>query len=686
MINIFFSPVENSITIKKETIWALSRLGIKTIRDLVFYKPASYQIKDINPNLSELQDGQLIQTKVTIEKILPRANSRVPLKVIAGNDTGSVTVVFFNKIPPFIYSRLREGTEHIISGKIQLFDYHFQISHPEFILQKSLESAYEPIYPLTYGLINKQLYGYIIHAMDFIEKQWVLQAKNLQPEISQYVNELIEDLKILHLYKSNIATKDIKPMWEKVIKKLATAELFANQASLLKVRRQKHIKNGRIFVKASGLQENILAKLGFTLTPSQLEVIKEIEAEQKLSVQMMRLLQGDVGSGKTLVALLTMLNVAATGSQCCLMAPTDLLANQHYQFFANVLEGSGIKCELLTGKTSAKNRAMLTQELEKGETLILIGTHALFQEKVNFKDLAYVVIDEQHRFGVEQRLALINKASHPDVLIMTATPIPRSLTLTMFGDMAVSKLIGKPKDRLPITTTVNPLSKLPDIIHAVNKKLVKGEGVYWVCPLISEEEMQKNKNLQGVYPRFLELQNIYPGTVEMLHGKMNNIQRDSTMQRFKSGEIRILVATTIIEVGIDVPEATLIVIENAEHFGLAQLHQLRGRVGRGSLQSHCIMLYNPTGLSATARERLNIMHGSNDGFYIAEKDLMLRGSGEIIGTKQSGEPEFFFADLARDMEILITAHKSAETLEFSEFINWQIELFARKDHEVIKSG
>ena len=433
--------------------------------------------------------------------------------------------------------------------------------------------------------------------------------------------------------------------------------------------------------------------MGFELTAEQEKVIAEIEHDQRASTQMIRLLQGDVGSGKTLVALLTMVNVALSGAQSTLMAPTDLLANQHYNFFVKALEGTGISLMILTGKTLTKDRKIIMQELENGNIQILIGTHALFQEKINFKDLGYIIIDEQHKFGVEQRLSLINKATHPDVLVMTATPIPRSLTLTIFGDMVISKLTGKPGNRLPIVTKALSIDKIELVIEAINKKIMAQEKIYWVCPLIDQnnkDQMQEELNpdlmITDVYSRYASLEAIYPGKVGMMHGKMSADQKDIEMQKFKSGESQILVSTTVIEVGIDVPEATLIIIENAEQFGLAQIHQLRGRVGRGSLQSYCIMLYNFRKLSQVARKRIEIMKNSTDGFYIAEQDLILRGSGEIIGTRQSGEPQFFFADLARDLDILVQANKLAKDTPDSQLVDFQIKLFARNSEQAIKSG
>ncbi|WCR57510.1 ATP-dependent DNA helicase RecG [Rickettsia asembonensis] len=695
---LLFSPVKAYINIREDTVSALKRLGINNIRDLLFYLPVSYQNKILSPNLTEVRDGEIIQTEIIIESINLPKKSNQPLKITASNDTGSLLLVFFHKPPPFIFNKLKVGTKHIISGKVQFFDHYLQISHPEFITNPKLTKEIEPIYSLTYLLSNKQLYSYIIKAIEIFEEK----CKSIEDkEVKEYLDVILQNLKMLHslchsresgnpekkVIDSRFCGNDIEglrndDLYNNAKKQLAANELIANQISLLNIRTQIAGKQGNIYPKAAGIQANILNELGFELTSYQKQVIEEIEFEQSDKVEMMRLLQGDVGSGKTLVALLTMVNTVGAWFQATLMAPTDLLANQHYEFFVKALKNTNIRVGLLTGKILGAVRKNIMIQLENGEIDILVGTHALFQEKVSFKKLGYIVIDEQHRFGVQQRLNLINKGVNPDVLVMTATPIPRSLALTMFGDMSISKLIGKPKNRLPIATNTMSINKIEHIIEAINKKLIAGEQVYWICPLIERGEKEvpeEDSLLMDVMNRFNSIENIYQGYTGIIHGKMKNEQKDQIMKQFKEGKIKILVATTVIEVGIDVPEATLIVIENAEQFGLAQLHQLRGRVGRGSLQSYCILLYNPKRLGKVARGRFEIMKQTNDGFYIAEQDLKLRGSGEILGVKQSGEMEFFFADLAEDYDLLLKAHKFAEIGSKGNlnFVNFQIKLFAK---------
>ncbi|RYE05742.1 MAG: ATP-dependent DNA helicase RecG [Rickettsiaceae bacterium] len=688
MLNILFKSIHETFRLKAKTQEALRRIGLNNLRDLLFYKPHSYLSKDINPNLSKVYDGQLIQTCITIDRIQLSNNKKAPTRIWVSNPSGSLLLIFFNQIPNFIISRLKVGTTHIIVGKTQLSEHYWQITHPDFIFDKNLSSSvFEPLYSLTYGLTNKQLYSYIIRGLDTlrneIDKQ---QFKQLE---TNYLQELMSDLANIHLYKINLLNQQIATIWETSLRKLATKELLSGQLLLKVSRNRRKNKQGISCTKDHQLQSSILKKLKFELTPAQNSVIEEIEADQCLAIQMTRLLQGDVGSGKTLVAILTMINVVKYGRQAVLMAPTDLLASQHFEFFKHALQETKINIALLTGKTSPKLRKTLYEDIANGNILLLIGTHALFQSKVVFNDLSYVVIDEQHKFGVEQRLQLITKSLNPDVLIMTATPIPRSLCLTIFGDMSVSKLTSKPANRLPIITTSISADRTKDIILSLNKIVSAQEKIYWICPLVDQGEDisidYKDHNLMDTQYRYRVIKEIYGDNVGIVHGKMTSEQKDDVMQKFKFGDIHILVATTVIEVGIDVPEATLIVIENAEVFGLAQLHQLRGRVGRGRKQSYCVMIYNHLKISKVGRKRLDIMRKTNDGFYIAEQDMILRGSGEIVGKRQSGEPCFFFANLSKDLENLEWASNNAQVIEQSEFIDFQINLFVKGTQQSLEN-
>lgn len=701
MYDILFKDVSKLLRLKEAASKALLRLGIITLRDMLFYKPISYKILSVNPDLSKLKPGDVIHSTVKVDDIEFSKKRGSPTKIYVSNDTGSITLVFFNKIPKFIYSKLKNGNKITISGKVQFFDYYFQIHHPDFIFNSNIKNSIQPIYPLTYGILNKQLYSYIIDAISLFETCIDTNivagqegALNNYREIinnqALYINHLVRDIKNLHFIDIQNNLPNIDHFIEETRKSLAHKELFAGQVALINLKCRSKNHKGRVFLPDHRMHRQILTKLGFTLTDSQRAVIDEIEMDQKSESQMMRMLQGDVGSGKTLVSLLTIMNVVSSGSQCCMMAPTDLLSTQHYQFYLEALSDYGINIALLTGKTKAKDRRDIIAKLANGDINIIIGTHALFQDNIIFHDLGYVIIDEQHRFGVQQRLDLINKASHPDVLFMTATPIPRSLALTIYGDMSISQITQKPSNRLPIITTVTSINKKQDIINALSAKIAVNEKIYWVCPLIDQNddslneqdlntENETSEQIKKIYAdvstRYREISQKYPDIVGVVHGKMKANEKDDIMQKFASGALSILVATTVIEVGINVPDATLIIIENAEKFGLAALHQLRGRVGRSNLQSYCIMLYNPKYLSNSARQRLNTIKNSNDGFYIAEQDLLMRGGGEILGTKQSGEPEFFFADLSKDTKLLLSANDLAKSALLNDFMLWQSKLF-----------
>lgn len=678
---ILFRLLSKLLKLQPHTQDALKRLGIETVRDLLFHRPSSYISNKIYNGTQKFTHGEQVIIEATVRDIEVGQKGR-PTKVYTETLSGPLVLVFFNKIPVFLFNKLRPGFKHIVEGKVEYNQgFYFQIVHPSFIFDKKQIQVFEPVYPLTYGITSKQIHGYVLKVLAELDDR---VHDGGHAESSYNIKPIISLLKALHI-PPNIEEKSL----ENNIKELAKYELLANQIHLAKIRMECHKARGRAFGTTrdkDSLQQNALQNLGFTPTSGQVEVLSEIEHDQAQEYRMVRMLQGDVGSGKTLVALLSMLNVAAGGVQSVLMAPTDLLASQHFEFFNNALRNTNVNVALLTGKTKPRERKEILEGILSGEILILIGTHAVFQEKVNFKDLGYIVIDEQHRFGVEQRMELINKATMPDLLAMTATPIPRSLTLTLFGDMACSRLKSRPKGRLPIVTTVISRTKIEEVICSLKRKLEKGEKIYWVCPLIERSEIAEevqDEKLTDVATRFDMLAQLYPGEVGFVHGKMKNDVKDTAMQDFKNGKINILVATTVIEVGIDVPDATLMIIENAEKFGLAQLHQLRGRVGRSNLQSHAVLLYEPTRSSAIAHNRMSIMRDSDDGFYIAEQDLLLRGGGEILGLKQSGQQEFVFADLVRDIACLAKCSEYAASHCADSNFDFLIKLFARREKSEI---
>ena len=441
-------------------------------------------------------------------------------------------------------------------------------------------------------------------------------------------------------------------------RRLAYDELLANQLALALTRNAQKRLAGREIKGTGKLREKVIACLPFALTNAQKRVGEEIRADMASKWRMLRLVQGDVGSGKTIVALLAMLTAVESGKQAALMAPTDILARQHYAGLKPLAEAVGVTISLLTGKDKPKEKAETIADLLSGKTDIVIGTHALFQNKVEFKDLSLIIIDEQHRFGVHQRLNLTQKGYLPDVLVMTATPIPRTLALTMYGDMDISKIDEMPPSRKPVKTTVIANNKIEDVISAVKRALDTGAKVYWVCPLIEESEAS---DMAAAEERYALLNALFPGRVGLVHGKLPPTEKDAVMNNCAHGNLAVLVATTVIEVGVNVPEATVMIVEHAERFGLAQLHQLRGRVGRGSKESHCLLMYSAP-LSETAKARLNIMRQTEDGFKIAEEDLRLRGAGEILGTRQSGMPEFKIADLAIHGDLLAIARKDASVI------------------------
>ncbi len=636
------------------------------IRDLLFHLPSGMVDRRKVSNIGELQDHQVGTTIVTVDKHYPNPKfgrgSRAPYRVRCSDDSGSLMLVFFNAREDYVKKTLPEGEQRVISGEVELFDGVKQITHPDLMVPpEQLEEVarLEPRYPLTHGISQKQLIKLIRQAIDKLVDlpEWIDSALKEQKRWPSWATAA----KVIHFpSEAEIMTPDSPARL-----RLAYDEILANQLALALVRHKVTRTSGVICQPPGELREQLLQQLPFSLTVGQQRVLQEIDDDLGSGHRMLRLLQGDVGSGKTVVALLAMLPVIEAGCQCALMVPTDILGRQHLATLGALAGELNITVEILTGKLSAAQRRERMAALEAGEIDIIIGTHALFQQDVSFKQLGMVVIDEQHRFGVNQRLALAGKGTKPHLLLMTATPIPRSLTMTAYGDMESSLLTEKPAGRQEIDTKAISLERIDEVVEGLRRALEKGSKIYWICPLVEESDPEDPKaysgDLAAAEERYRVFKQIFGDRVALIHGKMKPPEREAAMAGFAGETSDILVATTVVEVGVDVPDATIIVIEHAERFGLAQLHQLRGRVGRGEERSHCILLYHP-GLSEIAKQRLKVIRETNDGFKIAEEDLLLRGAGDVLGTRQSGLPEFRFVDLATHRELVLTARDDVKLI------------------------
>lgn len=649
-----FADISSLRGIGSKTIKLMQNLlGGTKIVDLIFHLPSNIIDRSYRPKLRDAVPGRICTIRAKVVAHIPPKSKHQPYKVVVEDETEQLTLIFFKVYADSIAKNLPLGATRIISGKLEVFNGNLQMPHPDYIVREE-DSAqiplFETVYPLTAGISTKMINKYMEQALQKVPEmpEW-LDAEFVKKQgWNSFRNAM---MKAHHpQYKS-----ELEP-FSKDRARLAYDELLANQLALAIVRQRVKKQAGRI-IKGNGLlRKKIMETLPFELTNAQKNVLAEIYADQAEPFRMLRLLQGDVGSGKTIVSLLAMLNAVETGVQAAIMAPTEILAKQHFETIAPMCENIGVKVELLTGKTKGKKRATILQELIDGKINIIIGTHALFQEDIAYKDLGFVVVDEQHRFGVHQRLSLSEKGNKCDILVMTATPIPRTLVLTSYGDMEYSKIDQLPEGRKPTETRVMPISKLNETVAALKRKIDEGVRAYWVCPLVEESE---KSDLAAAEARFADLQKIFGPEVGLVHGKMKETEKDKVMERFKKGEIKLLVATTVIEVGVNVPEATIMIIEHAERFGLAQLHQLRGRIKRGNIQGSCLLLYSLP-LSETAKERLNIMRQTEDGFIIAEKDLELRGGGEILGTKQSGFCEFRLANMEYHKNLLVIANQDAK--------------------------
>lgn len=650
--------------------------------DALFHLPHSAIDRRERPKLRDVVPDTVVTIEVHIDKHKPAPpRGRAPHRVLAHDETNDIEFVFFGMPRERIEKMLPVGEKRFVSGKAALYDGRLQMTHPDRVTDEAglaNVATVEPVYPLTQGLSNAMV------------RRACMAASSQAPRLPEWSDErflksrgFVDFQRSIQRIHNPEEPQDVE--YASAFRaRLAYDELLAHQLALALVRSDMKRDPGHAHIAKGDLQAKIERALPFSLTSSQRQAIAEIRNDLASGERMLRLLQGDVGSGKTLVALLAAAHVIESGKQAAIMAPTEVLARQHLQRIAPLAAAAGIRVEILTGRERGRPRETLLADLAAGTIDLLVGTHAVFQDDVTFKDLALAVVDEQHRFGVHQRLALADKGAATDVLVMTATPIPRTLVLTYFGDMDVSELREKPAGRQPIETVAVALERLQEVVDAVQRAIQSGARAYWICPLVEESE---EVDLAAAEDRFAHLQNVFGSRVGLVHGRMKAAEKDDAMARFANGATQVLVATTVVEVGVDVPEATIIVIEHAERFGLAQLHQLRGRVGRGTEKSSCLLLYRaPAG--PTAKRRLETMRATEDGFRIAEEDLSLRGEGEILGTRQSGMLGFKIADASIHRDLLETARKDAALIVASdpmlktsrgEALRVLLHLFERED-------
>jgi ATP-dependent DNA helicase RecG len=619
--------------------------GGTRVLDLLFHMPESFVDRRTRPTIRDAVRGQVATLVVEVVRHEAPTRERQPWRVIVTDGTGFAELVFFK---PQRAQALVAGAKVIVSGKLESFADRLTIPHPDHIVpfdQPERVPALEPVWPLTAGLFPSQVRGAMVQSLALIPQmpEWhdpALMRREGWPCFA-------DALRALHTPTEHPGPKPRA--------RLAYDELLAHQVAMAWVRKRERTRPGRSLPGTGIMRAEALHRFGHALTSSQEAALAEIDADMTAPSRMLRLLQGDVGSGKTLVAAMAMLRAVESGAQAALMAPTEILARQHHRTLEAICP---VPVALLTGAVKGAGRRNLLLGLAAGRTKIVVGTHALFQEGVVYNDLGLAVIDEQHRFGVDQRLSMGGKGAAADVLVMTATPIPRTLLLTQWGEMSVSRLLEKPAGRTPIRTTLHSLSQIEEVVEAMARALDRGERIFWVCPLVSESELL---DVAAAEDRYIALRRRFGNRVGIAHGQQDTALREASIASFARGETQLLVATTVVEVGVDVPEASVMVVDHADRFGLAQLHQLRGRVGRGAAASFCLLLHED-GLSETARRRLMLLRDTDDGFIIADEDFRIRGGGDMLGKRQSGLPGWRLADPVEHEGLLHMASRDAALL------------------------
>ncbi|MEL7176902.1 MAG: ATP-dependent DNA helicase RecG [Pseudomonadota bacterium] len=651
-----FAGLETLDGIGPKTAQNMAGLGVEKPRDLLFTLPHSGINREVRTSIREVEAPITITVEVEIGEHQPAARKGGPYRVFVRDAQTSFQLIFFHARGDYLKKILPTGQKRLVSGRIEIFDGVGQMVHPDHILRADEAAdlpAFEPVYPLTAGITQKVM----VKASAAVLKRAPKLAEWIDPPLKTRENwpDWAEAVQAVHR-PASIA--ELSPEHPTRVR-LAYDELMAHQLTLALARASQRKQRGVATVGTGALQEKVLAALSYAPTGAQTRAIAEICADLAAPQRMNRLLQGDVGSGKTLVAFMALLMAVEAGGQGVMMAPTEILARQHLEGLQPLAADAGVTLELLTGRDKGRDRAAKLERLANGDIQILVGTHAVFQDDVHFHDLRLSIIDEQHRFGVRQRLQLGAKGKAVDVLVMTATPIPRSLALAQYGDMDVSILDEKPPGRQPVKTALISNARMDEVIAHLRRAVAEGRQAYWVCPLVEESEVV---DMTAAEERFKILRAaLGEGVVGLVHGQMPPAQKDGAMAQFVTGQTSVLVATTVIEVGVNVPNATIMVIERAENFGLAQLHQLRGRVGRGTGASTCLLVYQPP-LSESATRRLKVLRDSEDGFKIAEEDLALRGAGDLIGTAQSGLPRFRVADIERQTGLMALAQTDARKL------------------------